>query len=352
MVQVDFGLFDWIDRDKAPLHQLYEERLQLLEVADTAGFFCYHLAEHHATPLGMAPSPALFLTAAAQRTRHIRLGPLVYLLPLYNPLRLIEEVCMLDQLTDGRLELGVGRGVSPYELGYFGVDVDGTRAIFDETLAVLVAGMTNERLTFEGNIYQYHNVPMELCPMQQPYPPLWYPTHVPESVEYAARHGYNFVGLGSAAHIGQNVDIYRKTWEAHKHEQGRLNGHVAEPKVGALRQVFVADTDEEALAATRSAHTDWYRSIMQLWHEHGDHGNDGLFSWDTSTQHETIIFGSPARVREQMARLLEVSGCNYVACSFAWGSFTHEQMLHSLHLFVEEVMPSFSRNTGPVKSSG
>ena len=158
MVQVDFGLFDWIDRDKAPLHQLYEERLQLLEVADTAGFFCYHLAEHHATPLGMAPSPALFLTAAAQRTRHIRLGPLVYLLPLYNPLRLIEEVCMLDQLTDGRLELGVGRGVSPYELGYFGVDVDGTRAIFDETLAVLVAGMTNERLTFEGNIYGDYTV--------------------------------------------------------------------------------------------------------------------------------------------------------------------------------------------------
>ena len=70
MTEVDFGLFDWIDRTTTPLHQLYEERLQLLEAADTAGFFCYHLAEHHATPLGMAPSPALFLAAAAQRTRH------------------------------------------------------------------------------------------------------------------------------------------------------------------------------------------------------------------------------------------------------------------------------------------
>ena len=72
--------------------------------------------------LGMAPSPALFLTAAAQRTRRIRLGPLVYLLPLYNPLRLIGEVCMLDQMSGGRLELGVGRGVTPYELKYYGVD--------------------------------------------------------------------------------------------------------------------------------------------------------------------------------------------------------------------------------------
>jgi alkanesulfonate monooxygenase SsuD/methylene tetrahydromethanopterin reductase-like flavin-dependent oxidoreductase (luciferase family) len=113
MTDVDFGLFDWIDRGTAPLTQLYEDRLQLLEAADSAGLFCYHLAEHHATPLGMAPSPALFLTAARQRIQRIRLGPLVYLLPLYDPLRLIEEVSMLDQLSGGRLELGIGRGVSP-----------------------------------------------------------------------------------------------------------------------------------------------------------------------------------------------------------------------------------------------
>ena len=159
MAQATFGLFDWIDQGTAPLQQLYEERLQLLEVADAAGFFCYHLAEHHTTPLGMAPSPALFLTAAAQRTRRIRLGPLVYLLPLYTPLRLIEEVCMLDHLSGGRLELGVGRGVSPYELGYFGVDATGTRALFDEVLTILITGMTQARLTVAGTHYQYHDVP-------------------------------------------------------------------------------------------------------------------------------------------------------------------------------------------------
>src|SRR5438132_2929835 len=120
MPPITFGLFDWIDRRDAPLADLYEERLQLLEAADAAGFFCYHLAEHHATPLGMAPSPGMFLAAAAQRTRRIRLGPLVYLLPLYEPLRLLEEICMLDHLSRGRLEIGVGRGVSPYEVSYFG----------------------------------------------------------------------------------------------------------------------------------------------------------------------------------------------------------------------------------------
>ncbi len=295
-----------------------------------------------ATPLGMAPSPALFLAAAAQRTRRIRLGPLTYLLPIYHPLRLIEEVCMLDQLSGGRLELGIGRGVSPYELGYFGVDASGTRPIFDETLAVLIAGMTNERLTFKGENFQYDNVPMELRPLQQPYPPLWYPTHIPESVDYTAKHGYNFVSLGPAELARQLTDRYWQTWEVHKNDPGRLNAHVAEPKVGIVRQVFVADTNEEALTATRSAHEDWYHSILKLWHEHGDHDYDGLFSWDTSTEHETIIFGSPERVREQIERLLEVSGCNYVVCSFTWGTFTHEQVLRSLHLFSEEVMPAFS----------
>jgi alkanesulfonate monooxygenase SsuD/methylene tetrahydromethanopterin reductase-like flavin-dependent oxidoreductase (luciferase family) len=347
MTQVAFGVFDWIDRGKTPLRQLYEERLQLLEVADAAGFFCYHLAEHHATPLGMAPSPALFLTAAAQRTQRIRLGPLVYLLPLYHPLRLIEEVCMLDQLSGGRLELGIGRGVSPYELGYFGVDAADTREIFNETLAVLLAGLTHERLTFEGKHYRYHDVPMELHPLQQPYPPLWYPTHNPESVGYTAAHGYNFAGIGPAAHVRQLVETYRKTWEAHRHEPGRLNGHVAVPKVGVMRQVFVADTDNDALTAARAAHKDWFHSITKLWHEHDDHSVDGIFTWETAVQHETVIFGSPARVREQMAQLLEVSGCNYVICSFAWGTFTHEQTLRSLRLFAEEVMPAFSGSAAP-----
>src|ERR1700712_1042308 len=173
MTQVDFGLFDWIDRGATSLNQLYEDRLRLLEAAEAAGFFCYHLAEHHATPLGMAPSPALFLTAAAQRTRRIRLGPLVYLLPLYNPLRLIGEVCMLDQMSGGRVELGVGRGVTPYELKYYGIDPADTRGMFDEALGILLAGLTTPRLAFGGAISRYHDVPMDRRLFQVPYPPLW-----------------------------------------------------------------------------------------------------------------------------------------------------------------------------------
>ena len=134
---------------------------------------------------------------------------------------------------------------TPYELRYYGVDPGGTRAIFNEALTVLISGLTNSRLTFEGEYYQYSDVPMELRSFQKPYPPLWYPTHNPESVQYAARHGLNFVGLGPAASVREHVDAYWQTWELHRHDSGRLNGHVAAPKVGILRQVFVADTDDE-----------------------------------------------------------------------------------------------------------
>ena len=110
------GLFDHVEHGERPLAPLFDERLQFAAAADEAGIYCLHVAEHHATPLNMVPVPGVYLGALARATKRMRLGPLVYLLPLYSPLRLIEEICMLDHLSHGRLEIGVGRGVSPFEL--------------------------------------------------------------------------------------------------------------------------------------------------------------------------------------------------------------------------------------------
>ena len=119
---MEFGIFDHLDRTGASLPDFYEDRLKIAEAYDRAGFYAYHLAEHHSTPLGMAPSPNVFLAALAQRTRRLRFGPMVFVVPLYHPLRLISEICMLDQMSGGRLELSFGRGASPIELAYFGTD--------------------------------------------------------------------------------------------------------------------------------------------------------------------------------------------------------------------------------------
>lgn len=247
---------------------------------------------------------------------------------------------MLDHLTGGRIELGVGRGVSPYELACFGVDAAGTRPIFDEALEVLIRGFTQERLTFAGEHFRYDGVPVEIRPVQKPYPPLWYPTHNPASITYAARHGFHFVGLGPAPALKQQMTLYRETWEKHRHDAGRLNAHVTAPKLGTLRQIFVAETDEEAVRLAKPAHDFWFRSITKLWHDHQDHSVDGLFDWEGAIRGGGILIGSPRTVREQAAALLDGSTCNYLIGAFEWGSMAHEHAVRSVRLFAEEVMPA------------
>src|ERR1700724_2974171 len=171
---MDFGVFDHLDRYDGPLPEYYEARLKLIELYDTAGFYAYHVAEHHATPLGMAPSPSVFLAAVAQRTRRLRFGPLVYTLSLHHPLRLVEEICMLDQMSAGRLEVGVVRGISPHEVAYYGVDPAKAQPMYIEALSVILAGLTHKTLSFAGEFYRFRDVPIELDPVQRPYPPLSY----------------------------------------------------------------------------------------------------------------------------------------------------------------------------------
>src|SRR5262249_32221528 len=113
IVVPQFGIFDHLERQPdLSLDQQYEERLELLAHVDALGFYGYHLAAHHNAPLCMAPSPTVFLAAAARHTKQLKLGALVYMVPFYHPLRLIEELCMLDHLSGGRLQIGVGRGIT------------------------------------------------------------------------------------------------------------------------------------------------------------------------------------------------------------------------------------------------
>ena len=209
-----FGVFDHIDDGGLPVGQQFEERLALIERYEHAGFHAYHLAEHHGTPLGHGPSPSVFMAAATQRTTTLRLGPLVYCLPLYHPLRLIEEVCMLDHLSDGRLQLGVGAGVSPVEVGFFEVDWDSRRDRFDETFEILLKGLASDELTHHGPRHHYDAVPMTLRPVQTPHPPLWFGISHAGRADWAADHEVNVVALLPAGMVRPITDAYRAAWEA------------------------------------------------------------------------------------------------------------------------------------------
>src|SRR5687768_1459439 len=171
VVVLRFGIFDHLERQpELSLDQQYEERLELLARADALGFYAYHLAEHHQSPLCMAPSPAVFLAAAARHTRQIRLGALVTILPFHHPLRLIEEVCMLDQISGGRLQLGIGRGITAIEHTFWGQRPEEAHARNDEVLEILVKGLTSDTMDHRGQFHRFDNVPLELTPKQRPHP--------------------------------------------------------------------------------------------------------------------------------------------------------------------------------------
>lgn len=344
MAEKAFGVFDHIERRENSLDGLFEGRCELLREYDTAGFFCYHVAEHHATPLGMAPSPGIFLAAAAQCTRRIHLGPLVYLLPLYNPLRLASEICMLDHISGGRFEVGVGRGVSPFELAYYGVSFMDAREIFEEALEVVTKGLRDERLTHRGKHYRFDSVPMELRPKQRPNPPFWYGVSSPESLMLAARRGMHMVGGGPIPVLKELTAAYREEVARHKGKPEDLNPHIATPKIGAIRHIYVAGDDREVEQVAAPAYKIFYHNITKLWRDFRTLPDYGFTpDLDIARKHDVAIVGTADVVRDEVGRFFEQSGCNYLVLSFAWGGLTQEQSRRSLDRFVTKVMPEFSK---------
>jgi alkanesulfonate monooxygenase SsuD/methylene tetrahydromethanopterin reductase-like flavin-dependent oxidoreductase (luciferase family) len=333
-----FGVFDHMDDAGVPLGQLYSDRLALLEAYDRSGFHAYHLAEHHSTPLGCAASPSLFLAAAAQRTRTLRFGPLVYLLPFYHPLRLIEEICMLDQMSGGRLELGVGRGVSPFETRAYGLDFANTADMYHEAFQLVLKGLTVDELTFEGKHYQFRNVPMVLRPLQRPHPPLWYGTTIPENADWPAANDVNIVTIALRPTVRVITDRYRAV-------RARLGKEAEMPLVGVARHVVVAETDAQALAIARRAYPRWRDSFRWLFARHGAEPRiHALYppSFDELMAIDNGVAGSPRTVRDFVAAEIESSASNYLLSWFAFGDMTLAESLTSVELFAHEVMPSFA----------
>jgi alkanesulfonate monooxygenase SsuD/methylene tetrahydromethanopterin reductase-like flavin-dependent oxidoreductase (luciferase family) len=232
-----FGIFDHIDASGQPVGEQYAGRLRLVELYERLGFYCYHLTEHHATDLGMASSPSVFLAAVAQRTSTIRLGTLVYLLPLHHPVRLLEEIGMLDQLSGGRFQLGIGRGGQPAEHSRFGLAEEDLGPMFEEALAILEQGLTGTLPAHKGTYYDLPEVPLRLRPLQQPRPPLWYGTGSVHRNQWAAEREVNLLCLVPNARSREVFDDYRE-------RLGKLGK--PEPFIGQARQLVVAETDAEA----------------------------------------------------------------------------------------------------------
>jgi alkanesulfonate monooxygenase SsuD/methylene tetrahydromethanopterin reductase-like flavin-dependent oxidoreductase (luciferase family) len=334
-----FGVFDHMDRGAGPLSRFFEDRLRLVETYDRAGFYGYHVAEHHATPLGLAPSPSVWLAAISQRTRALRFGPLVYTLPLYHPLRVIDEICMLDQMSGGRLLLGVGRGISPIELGYWGLNAGAAPAMYQEALEIVLRGLGTRQLSFEGEYYTYKDVPIELEPLQKPHPPLWYGIGRLDSIPWAARRGVHVVANLPPSMMRPLTDRYRAEWA----ELGRPAEDL--PFMGVSRHIVMADTDAEALAIARRGYRMWRESFFKLWLKHGQLPTpNAIFppEFDEAEAQGRAVAGTPAKLRDVLRGVIAESGINYLLCRFAFGDISGEEALRSVDLFAREVMPALS----------
>ncbi|MBO9574519.1 MAG: LLM class flavin-dependent oxidoreductase [Sphingobium sp.] len=330
-----FGVFDHIDANGLSAGAQYAQRLALVERYEALGFHCYHLAEHHATRLGTAPSPSVFLAAVAQRTKTLRFGPLVYLLPLYHPVRLLEEIGMLDQMSSGRLQVGVGKGGQPAEHSRLGVDAGDLDALFQESFDVLMKGFSGETLEHDGRFFKIPPTPQLIKPAQRPHPPLWYGTGNPARCAWAAERDLNLVSGLPNAKTRPIADAFAEELE----RLGRAGA--GRPFMGVLRQVYVAPTDAEAerIAARAwkafAANFNWLvswlgRPIFPLPPTFGEAQAAGV-----------AFAGAPASVRDWIAHSRDEAGINYIAAELVFGDLTTDEALQCIELFGREVLPAF-----------
>ncbi|MGE5538206.1 MAG: LLM class flavin-dependent oxidoreductase [Gemmatimonas sp.] len=332
MSDLKFGIFDHLDRAKREIAELYEERLKLVEQYDRSGFYAYHLAEHHSTPLGMAPSPSVFLASVAQHTRTLRFGPLVYLLPLYHPIRLAEEISMLDQLSRGRLDVGVGRGRSPIELMLYASDFAKGQEIFDECLAVLQQAMRDDHINFSGKHFNFRDVPVELRPVQKPHPPFWYGVGSPDSADEIAAKGFNAVTLAKpevAAEIARH------------YYAGLARAGLSGRRMGICRFVVVGETDAEAKALANRAYPVWHESFFELFKRFNQKPQQAWPNdFEVMQSLGLAVAGAPATVAAVLGDQLRLTGANYLVSQLVFGDMTPSESARSVDLFASKVMPA------------
>jgi alkanesulfonate monooxygenase SsuD/methylene tetrahydromethanopterin reductase-like flavin-dependent oxidoreductase (luciferase family) len=256
-------------------------------------------------------------------------------LPAHHPLRLAEEICMLDHLSGGRLEVGIGRGASAHELQYFGIDPDSAPAMYVEAYSVIKQALTGSEVNFRGKFYNFANVPMEIKPAQLPHPPFWYAVPVPEGAAWPAQNNINVVCGGPVAKVREITDRYRAEWAAAGNSPDEL------PLLGINRFVIAADTDREAMELGRRAWPLFYANFMKLWKKHGTQPRYARIpeDFDSVVKNGGALAGSPGTIREQVSVMAREAGVNYFIAQFSFGDLSQQEVLHSAGIFARELLP-------------
>jgi len=355
MSRLRFGTFFFFQAAPGQRHEdIIRNELTQVEWSEELGFDEVWFTEHHFIDYGLSVDPATLAAAAASRTRRVRIGLAAAILPFHHPLRLAEQMALVDILSDGRLDVGVGRGNRPAEFAGYRVPQQESRERFDETIDVMQRGWTEERFSYHGRFFSFDDVRVIPKPVQRPHPPLYQVCVTKDGIENTALRGWpmlNSVLFGPVDQLVTNRDTYVNTLD----KAGRTSEEIAAllARWGVSRQIYVADTDAKALAEAKDAEL-WYQDSFRRFviPERIEDAHPtlqpaframadrlGKVTWEGLVA-ETLAFGSPDTVARHIEYMRSI-GVGQVLCWMNFGGLPQDKIRRSMELFAREVMPRF-----------
>ena len=322
--------FSWPER-RIPIAEVYARALERIEIMDRSGYDAVWLAEHHFHSFSVCPSVHLMGTHIAARTERLRIGTAVTLAALYHPLRIAEEVALLDVLSGGRVNWGAGRGFDPTEFRTFGVPPEQSAARFREAVEIVRRAWTEERLTYEGEFFSFRDVEVLPKPHQAPHPPLWVAASSEPAVEWAAEAGHTILMDPHSPHaeIARKRALYRERLEAAGHS-------IAGREIPVARLVAIAETERQAEEVARAG-SGWIVGSYIGNAPTGSFDPKGLGASQDPVERYlqgVAVWGTPEKVVDELQRLAEELPLDYLLAA----PLSHESFL----LLTERVIPKLA----------
>ena len=348
---MDFGVnfFPDVGPDQKSGQQYFRECLSLVELADAYGLEHVRIVEHYFKPYGgYSPNPIVFLAAAAQRSRDLKLITGAVLPVFNNPLKLAGEIAMLDCICNGRLEVGFARAFLPHEFTAFGVALDESRERFEEGMAAVEILLTRERASFSGRFHRFENITSLPRPVQQPRPPFWIAAFsTEESFRKAGENGHFIMAIPlSGASMAPLIATYREAW--------RKSGRPGQGRVMLAFHMYCAPTDGEAVARAEPLVNAYLRSLYEAAADWGHLTSAAYPNYDklienlrrsdfkSQVEQNAMLVGSPDTiVRTLRAFSAQVGGFDVASLQVNFHVMSEADAARSLRLFAQEVLPSF-----------
>jgi alkanesulfonate monooxygenase SsuD/methylene tetrahydromethanopterin reductase-like flavin-dependent oxidoreductase (luciferase family) len=350
-----FGTFHIIQWHESKTQaQSIKEALEQIELADELGFDAAWIGEHHFSRHGLVSGIFPLLGSLAARTKRIKIGSAVVVLPFHNPILVAQEAATLDILSDGRLLLGVGSGYQRQEFEGLGLDVEEARDRFREYLDVIIeawSGRPEDKMTYHGKFVDVEDLWTMPKPVQKPHPPLYIAVSTsPETVDFAASKNFQIIVGGPTAVMGQAPDVV-KLWHTKMEEHGHRHDHLNPP---VSMGVYVAPTMEEAEQDPHGLDDFSTKVLAQIGSPIGKDGRPpkGYEHWANRQRDRQMateaartggmpkLYGTPEVVAERLEAVRGM-GIKHIISNFGFPGLPHEKTMRSLELFATHVMPHF-----------